>query len=56
MSQDDETYEHMDDGSCCHHHSEDRDPCSRESASVSGRACSAISGEACCAHEVHVTI
>ncbi|KAI3523917.1 hypothetical protein L1887_02430 [Cichorium endivia] len=36
MSQDDENCEHLDDGSCGHHHSGDGDPCC-ESASVSGR-------------------
>ncbi|XP_071704262.1 uncharacterized protein [Rutidosis leptorrhynchoides] len=51
MSQDDEICEHMDDGSCCHNHSEDRNPCSHESVSVGLRACSAKSGEPCSEHE-----
>ncbi|KAK1423766.1 hypothetical protein QVD17_19074 [Tagetes erecta] len=51
MSQDDESCDHLDDGSCGHAHLEDRDPCSCESASVSGRAHSKTSGEVLTGHE-----
>ncbi|KAL4590482.1 hypothetical protein LXL04_003412 [Taraxacum kok-saghyz] len=47
MSQEDENCEHVDDGSCGHFHSGDRDPCACESASVSGRPHSTKSGEVC---------
>lgn len=50
MSQDDEMCEHGDNGSCGHHHSEDRDPCS-EPVSISGRVPSAQCSEACGGHE-----
>ncbi|KAL4591341.1 hypothetical protein LXL04_004299 [Taraxacum kok-saghyz] len=45
MSQEDENCEHLDDGSCGHFHSGDRDPCACESASVSGRPHSSKFGE-----------
>ncbi|KAJ9536902.1 hypothetical protein OSB04_029635 [Centaurea solstitialis] len=51
MSQDDDCCEHHDNGSCGHLLTGDRDPCSCESASVSGRAHSTKSGEACGGHE-----
>ncbi|XP_076886198.1 uncharacterized protein LOC143535985 [Bidens hawaiensis] len=51
MSQDDDdACEHMDDGSCGHAHSEDRDPCC-EPALISGRPHSKKSGEVCTGHE-----
>ncbi|GJY96469.1 S-adenosyl-L-methionine-dependent methyltransferases superfamily protein [Tanacetum coccineum] len=50
MSQDDEMCEHGDNGSCGHHHSEDRVPCC-EPASISGRAHSAQCSETCGGHE-----
>nr|XP_043613228.1 carnosine N-methyltransferase-like [Erigeron canadensis] len=50
MSQDDENCEHLNNGSCGYHHSEDGDPCCG-SASISGRAHFAKSVEACCGHE-----
>lgn len=53
MSQDDDICDHPDDGSCGHVHLEDRDPCSCESASISGRAHSKKSGEVLTGHEVH---
>ncbi|KAI7743561.1 hypothetical protein M8C21_000760 [Ambrosia artemisiifolia] len=51
MSQEDDVCDHLDDGSCGHVHSEDRDPCSCESASISGRGHSKKSGEVCAGHE-----
>ncbi|KVH87459.1 N2227-like protein, partial [Cynara cardunculus var. scolymus] len=46
MSQDDDCCEHQGNGSCDHLLTGDRDPCSCESASVSGRVHSSKSGEA----------
>ncbi|KAL4590481.1 hypothetical protein LXL04_003411 [Taraxacum kok-saghyz] len=51
MSQEDENCEHLEDGSCGHFHSGDKDPCACESASVSGRPHSTKSGEVCETHK-----
>ncbi|KAL8229490.1 hypothetical protein R6Q57_014390 [Mikania cordata] len=51
MSLDSDTCDHLDDSSCGHLHSEDLDPCSCESASISGRVHSKKSGEGGAGHE-----